>query len=145
MKEKLEISQNKINELLKTDFTSSHGGSLEINKINGEVILLFTSLYCTHCIDLLPELNEINSLLENSSMVLFTDGKIQEIREMVEFFNWTIPVVSYDEYNLNNYIPDIKLPFMLVLDGNKNVLSHGTIYNKTDSLLFLNSSSQRVK
>lgn len=144
MKNKSTLSQNKINELFQEEFISFDGSVLNINEINSGVILLFTSLYCIHCIDLLPELNEINNVMENSSLILFTDGKAHEIREMVEFFKWNFLVVNYDQDNLKTFFPDIKLPLMIALDENKILLTHGTIYNKTDFILSTKTAFHRV-
>jgi thiol-disulfide isomerase/thioredoxin len=103
-----------------------------LERIEGKKVVFFTSLYCLYCIDLLPHLNDIMKLSPDFSLILFSDGSVSEIADMINYFNWKFPVISFEEQVINRYLAGIKYPFMIVLNENNDLLTKGTIYNKID-------------
>ncbi|WP_405081975.1 hypothetical protein ACI48J_04985 [Paenibacillus chitinolyticus] len=120
------------NSLLHENLTAYNKENIKICDFKEPVILFFTSLSCVHCIDLLPNLNEISDLDTQAKIILFSDGEIEEIADMRQYFNWEFTVIPYDDAEKQNLFTDLKFPFMAKFDEHKNLITQGTIYNTDD-------------
>ncbi|MFS0838078.1 TlpA family protein disulfide reductase [Paenibacillus sp. 1P03SA] len=95
-------------------------------------VLLFASVYCTHCIDLLPHLQKIAETYPTFSIRLFTTGDEEDHRSMREFFGWDFPVSTMDQSDMEAYFEVTALPFMLLVDESDLVAAKGVVYNADD-------------
>ncbi|KQO10862.1 TlpA family protein disulfide reductase [Paenibacillus sp. Leaf72] len=130
-----EIDEDLLGAFLTLKFIDSKGEKSTISRGEGETILFFTSLYCIHCIDLLPHLIEIQKLVEESTIILFSDGSSEELSDMINYFDWPFQVLRYEESNMEDYFPQVMLPFTVILDTNNKVKHVATIYNKNDFMV----------
>ncbi|MEY9093273.1 TlpA family protein disulfide reductase [Paenibacillus sp. RC84] len=95
-------------------------------------VLLFASVYCTHCIDLLPHLQAIAENHPSFSIRLFTTGDEEDHRSMQEYFSWNFPVSTMDQSDMEAYFEVTALPFMMLVDESDSVAAKGVIYNADD-------------
>ncbi|MFE6799870.1 TlpA family protein disulfide reductase [Paenibacillus chitinolyticus] len=95
-------------------------------------VLLFASVYCTHCIDLLPHLQTIAENHPTFSFGLFTTGDEEDHRSMKEYFGWEFPVNTMDQSDMEAYFQVTTLPFMMLIDKSDIIAAKGVIYNADD-------------
>lgn len=103
------------------------------NKIHA---LIFTSVYCVRCIDFLPYIKEMYDK-HDLEFILFSDGDLEEIKEMKDYFNWTFPIVKMDE-KISNIFNISFLPFVMFIDESMRIINKGVIYNDSDFKTILN-------
>ncbi|WP_336125591.1 TlpA family protein disulfide reductase [Niallia taxi] len=77
-------------------------------------VVCCVSLYCKVCIDLLPDLNELNG-----NFTLITDGSQEDIREIQNAFNYKFPVISVDHDDFHELIQNT--PCILFIDENNKI------------------------
>ncbi|MVO98601.1 TlpA family protein disulfide reductase [Paenibacillus lutrae] len=95
-------------------------------------LLLYTSVHCVHCIDLLPHLNKIAENYPSFSIQLFSTGDEGDHQSMSDYFGWDFPIYSMDQSDMNAYFEVTFLPFMILVDQTGTVAAKGVIYNADD-------------
>ncbi|MEC0231973.1 MULTISPECIES: TlpA family protein disulfide reductase [Paenibacillus] len=95
-------------------------------------VLLFTSMHCVHCIDLLPHIQTMAENYPDFSFRLFSTGDEEDHRSMSEYFKWEFPVYSMDQSDMEAYFAITFMPFMMLADRAKTVVAKGVIYNADD-------------
>jgi len=107
-------------------------------EIAGNSALIFISLYCTFCNDLLPHLKNISEKYD-LKVILFTDGNVEENNEMIDYFEWQFSVFTISQDEMIEYFKIKNLPYVLVINQNNQVVSHGNIYDeKMFNLIYKN-------
>ncbi|TPH12475.1 alkyl hydroperoxide reductase [Brevibacillus laterosporus] len=102
--------------------------------------LVFVSVFCSYCIDLLPHLRSI-SQRQNMQLYLFSDGEIEDHAEMVDYFEWEFPVIQLKHNEMNEIFEVTYHPFLLFADSKGVIVSKGDIYNAVDIHKILESVS----
>ncbi|MEK5640210.1 hypothetical protein BK138_28360 [Paenibacillus rhizosphaerae] len=92
-------------------------------------VLLFVSMHCTHCIDLLPHIDAMTQRNPSFSFQLISTGDEEDNRSMVEYFGWEFPVCSLDQGDMEAYFAVTYLPFMILVDESGKVTAKGVVYN----------------
>lgn len=103
-------------------------------------VLLFVSMHCAHCIDLLPHLSDMVSQHPDFSFQLFSTGDKEDNQSMIEYFGWEFPVHTLDQSDMEAYLSVTYLPYMLLIDDSDKVIAKGVIYNAEDFEQLLHNS-----
>ncbi|WP_239617148.1 hypothetical protein [Cohnella mopanensis] len=79
------------------------------------------SLYCSHCIDLLPELVEA---IRNHRIpfALITNGSVPENMEIAEHFKTAFPIASIEENEIYDLYKVIETPYFYKVHASGEVL-----------------------
>ncbi|MED1666023.1 peroxiredoxin family protein [Brevibacillus laterosporus] len=121
-------------------FTNWDSSKLELNFLPKGAALVFVSVFCSYCIDLLPHLRSI-SQRQNMQLYLFSDGEIEDHAEMVDYFEWEFPVIQLKHNEMNEIFEVTYHPFLLFVDSKGVIVSKGDIYNAVDFHKILESVS----
>ena len=130
----LELNSS-IPSLILEDF---NGEYLTLNSYKKPTILIFVSLYCEHCVDLLPY---IGLFKEQYNMVLFSNGDKEDHQEMNEYFQWQFPLISMNINEMKEIFKVEFLPFVNIYNAEGILISKGVVYKESD-LKFLIESVQ---
>jgi len=121
------ISETSIPQLVRKSYSG------ESIPILGSVrqLLVFISVYCEHCIDLLPHLNTIR---ENHpiQLSLFSTGDDDDHNEMAEYFNWSFPIFHMELQEMEHYFGIKKLPAVVIVNEHGVILHKGIVYHASD-------------
>lgn len=115
------------------------GEEFDLVQVSKPLALLFVSVYCSHCVDMLPDVSYLHSKL-GLQIVLFTNGNNQDIEEMVDYFKWQFPCISLDEELMESLFNVVVFPFLILLDSTGAVEKKAVVYNKADMLFLVNHS-----
>lgn len=85
-------------------------------------LLLFLSLNCLKCIDLLPYIEKVQEKF-TGNITVFTNGTEKENEEIINFFNFNIPFLSIEDDHYQKYGVFTK-PFFYIVN------SYGKIIHK---------------
>jgi len=108
----------------------------EIFRSPGPVALFFVSLYCVHCVDLLPHLREIRES-HGIPIVLFSNGDDDDHEEMSKYFAWDIRTVSLDKDAMEEAYEVTAFPFCIVADETRRVAAKSVVYTAEDFAFLL--------
>ncbi|WP_025850994.1 TlpA family protein disulfide reductase [Paenibacillus ehimensis] len=106
--------------------------SYTLSALSSFTAFIYVSMYCTYCIDLLPQLTHVQEKHSNCSIFLFSTGDEEDHRSMVEYFQWNFPIFHMDQSDMEEYFRVKYLPFMMLINKTGNVVSKGVIYNERD-------------
>jgi len=107
-------------------------------------VLVFASLYCIVCVDIMPYLKDIDNTFSHEFM-LFCNGSIEDHKEMAEYFQWDFPVIQLYEPQMEALFGVSVTPSLLVVDGSGNIISR-TIVKKSEEInQVLKSVTVKVK
>ncbi|AKF95753.1 redoxin domain-containing protein [Brevibacillus laterosporus] len=112
-------------------FTNWDSSQLELKFLPKGVALVFVSVFCSYCIDLLPHLRSI-SQSQDMQLYLFSDGEIEDHAEMVDYFEWDFPVIQLKHQEMNEIFKVSYHPFLLLTDSKGVIISKGDIYRAED-------------
>ncbi|MED1789909.1 alkyl hydroperoxide reductase [Brevibacillus laterosporus] len=121
-------------------FANWDSSQLELNFLPKGAALVFVSVFCSYCIDLLPHLRSI-SQRQNMQLYLFSDGEIEDHAEMVDYFEWEFPVIQLKHNEMIEIFEVTYHPFLLFADSKGVIVSKGDIYNAVDFHRILESVS----
>lgn len=93
--------------------------------------LIFASLYCLTCVDLLPSLKEISKKYP-FDFILFSNGTLDDHKEMVEYFAWDFPVIELDETHMGKLFNVPTTPSLLLLKSDGSVIEQFPLKKKED-------------
>ncbi|WP_340388618.1 thioredoxin-like domain-containing protein [Paenibacillus sp. FSL E2-0151] len=94
----------------------------------------FITLHCVYCIDLIPCLNEIKEKYPAIDIVLISSGSQEDHKEMVDYFQWTFPVVEMEKLEMHKHFDVTMQPYMMIADANRTIHSSTVVYNTEDVL-----------
>jgi thiol-disulfide isomerase/thioredoxin len=106
--------------------------NIELNSLPGQKVLIFISLHCTYCIDLLPHLRELSENYNSYNFVLLSAGEVEDHREMINYFDWKFPVVHFDLNKMETFFQVTAMPFMIFADSEGKVFNKGIVYNSNE-------------
>jgi thiol-disulfide isomerase/thioredoxin len=92
------------------------------------LLAIFVSVFCTHCVDLLPSLKELSN---EHQILLITNGSSEDNRDMIEYFEWTFPVLSLTNDEVNEYFNVSYFPFVVVYKDELVILK-SVVYSLAD-------------
>lgn len=118
--------------MLPTRSIQSFAGSFyKLEELDKPHILVFISMYCSYCIDLLPHLSNIQQDHNDHQLMLFSTGDDEDHKDMIEYFKWDFPVFHMDQDEMENLFDITLMPFLLVTNQ-RNVRHKGVAYNADD-------------
>ncbi|ETT61191.1 MULTISPECIES: hypothetical protein [Paenibacillus] len=91
-------------------------------------LLIFISIYCVRCIELLTNLNKLKSI-SDLPLIIFSDGDKKENREIGEAFLDQISIISITEEQMYKDFQIKTHPSYIILGENKNFIESGNIIN----------------
>lgn len=94
--------------------------------------LLFISMHCMHCIDLLPSIERMKKNHPKVSFCLYSTGDEVDNQSMIDYFEWNFPVYSLDTSGMEDFFKVTYLPFVVIADNRGSVMAKGVIYNDQD-------------
>jgi len=120
--------------------TFSHIVDFEGNKVvlssERPQLFLFVSLFCNHCVELLPQISILEKKIPGIELVLFCNGDEEEHRDLKEYFKWNFPIVYMEpedailEYDVQSF------PYMILIRNQQKVLGASlTEWDKYENLL----------
>lgn len=115
------------------EYIDQYNRIVRLDKIKSKKVLIFVSIYCIRCIQLLPNLNEILNM-PDVYPVIFSNGEQDENLEMSELFPKQISIISLSEQDMINDF-EIKLhPSYIIITDNHldtgNIQSIEQLINK---------------
>jgi len=121
--------------------TNWNGDEMELRTFEGRKMLIFLSLYCSHCVDFLPQLTEIMAGYP-MNYLLFTDGDDSDHSEMADYFHWDIPMISMSASAMEKELSISKTPFLIYLSEKNIVLNKGVVDCFPDFEKFLENTKE---
>ncbi|MEC0231595.1 thioredoxin domain-containing protein [Paenibacillus alba] len=118
-------------EILTQTFRSYDGNDIELNFASNGATLICLSLYCSHCVDLLPQISVIREQ-SGLEVYLFIDGDKEDLVELSEYFQWDFSLILLSTDQMFSCFQVSHHPFVIVVDGYGIVKSKGIIYNAED-------------
>lgn len=103
-------------------FVNWNGDNVRIQN-NKHVSAFFISVYCSHCIDLLPYLNYAEEKWDGD-IILFSNGSDEDHEEMVKYFKWGFNVVSITEEQMEKQFNVASKPCVILIDEKKRIYDH---------------------
>lgn len=128
------VDMPKINQ--NTTFENWDSSKVDLFKNNRKSVLIFTSLYCVVCVDLLPDLKQLSSEFD-ANWVLFSNGTLEDHEEMVAYFEWEFPVVRLNPPEMETYFDVKGTPSLIVLESDGTVLVNEIVKTKEDIVRIL--------
>src|SRR5690242_570032 len=86
-----------------------------LHSLQGNAIIIFLSVSCTSCVDLMPQLLEMKKNISDS-FVVFCTAKNDVIEEMIEYFQWEFPVIHLSASLMDQYFSINKLPSFVFIN-----------------------------
>lgn len=124
----------KIGSIIKGEnYTDQNQKSINIIKYDTKVLMLFISMYCVRCIDLLPYLKDVSNI-EGTSVVLYSTGSFDDHKSMEEYFGWDFPVIAINSEEMNKDFGVHLHPFCMLVDVHHAVINKGPVFNYDDVL-----------
>ncbi|ADM68055.1 hypothetical protein GMA19_00171 [Paenibacillus polymyxa E681] len=118
-----------VGSLLPSQKVKAYTGELyQLDILDKPQIMVFISMYCSFCIDLLPHLSQIQQKHRDYQLMLFSTGDDEDHRDMIDYFKWDFPVFHMDQSEMENWFDITQMPFILVTHWNK-VICKGVAYD----------------
>ncbi|CAM4449569.1 thiol-disulfide isomerase/thioredoxin [Paenibacillus endophyticus] len=119
-----------------------HELTIPVFQTEGKTALLFISLHCMHCVDLLPYIKKIQNNYP-FTFFLYSNGDKDDHAEMVEYFGWDFSVITASVEKMETIFHVAALPFGILCDENKRVIEKSVVYNDAGfDFLFQSTSLQ---
>lgn len=100
--------------------------------------VLFLSMYCSICMELLPELIRISPEI-GKRFVLGITGTPEEIQEIRNHFGFDFPVISLRAKEMEGVYRVYATPFLYAISAEGIILSKGTADVYEDFITFVNA------
>ncbi|MGZ9586637.1 TlpA family protein disulfide reductase [Paenibacillus marinisediminis] len=110
-------------------FINYNDTNIQISDYKENTALVFISLHCMQCIDLLPSIQELIDKLK-IPFILFSTGDVEDNIEMANYFNWEFPVISINTKQLEEIFKITYLPFLMIIDKNHIIKNKGVVLDK---------------
>lgn len=83
------------------EYLNWNGDKVSFEPQGSRLCLIFLSLYCLRCVDLLPHIGDIVAKhAMDIRFVVLVDGDYETNKEMVDYFNWSMPVVQVESQEM---------------------------------------------
>ncbi|MNW56440.1 hypothetical protein D3C74_341550 [compost metagenome] len=112
------------------EYSDQNGQLVQLNTLKGTKILLFVSMHCVRCIELLPQLRDLRLL--NTNIVIFSTGDQEDHRELDDFLQNKWSIVSLSSEQMEEEFEVKTHPFCIVADANGRILNKGNVYSGED-------------
>ncbi|MNP11834.1 hypothetical protein D3C76_1040420 [compost metagenome] len=120
-----------LGELLTTkEYSDQNGQLVQLNTLKGTKILLFVSMHCVRCIELLPQIRDLR--LSNTNIVIFSTGDQENHRELDDFLQKKWSIVSLSPEQMEEEFEVKTHPFCIVADANGRILNRANVYSGED-------------
>lgn len=117
----------------KKKYIDHNNKTIRLDKIKSKKVLIFVSIYCIRCIQLLPNLNAILDI-PNIHPIIFSNGNQEENIEMSELFSKQVPIISLSEQEMiDDFGMKLHPSYMIIANGkieNGNIQSIEQLINK---------------
>ncbi|MNO12386.1 hypothetical protein D3C76_19960 [compost metagenome] len=90
-----------------------------------DTVLIFLSTYCVRCLNILPELNKLESI-PGTSIIIFSDGDHYDNQDIKKVFSIKFHLISVSETQLEEEIDVTVHPFFALVN------KEGEIYYKNE-------------
>lgn len=114
------------------DYIDQRGNDLNLHSIRERKVLLFISMHCVRCMELVPELQQIH--MPQIRLILFSTGSDEDHNELDEFLQRKWPIISLSSELMEQDFLIRSHPYGLVADDNNQICDKGTIYSSNDLL-----------
>ncbi|MCC3374575.1 hypothetical protein [Cohnella sp. REN36] len=101
---------------------------------DGRTALVFASLHCLDCIDLLPHLAAAARGMPEYTLALFTTGDETDNREMQRYFGWAFPVYSMAQGEMGRRYAISALPCAILTDERGRLAASGAVHDAAELL-----------
>lgn len=105
---------------------------IDLKKKNKSSALFFLSLTCNTCLKLMPQINDIRKEYDEYLYYIFTDGQLEDNREISDYFEWYFPVIKQSSNEMLHNFNITYNPFVILVNSNGIVESKGVIYESSD-------------
>ncbi|MBD8500059.1 TlpA family protein disulfide reductase [Paenibacillus arenosi] len=101
-----------------TDQLEDYKGNPIMIQQHMSTVFIFVSLYCSYCVEFLPEIATLTEKCPDVDVILFCNGTIEEHDEMINYFDWKFPIVYMEPTEAERRYDVGEYPFiMLIKDG----------------------------
>ncbi len=114
------------------DYIDQSGNALNLHSIRERKVLLFISMHCVRCMELVPELQQIH--LPQARVILFSTGSDEDHKELDEFLQRKWPIISLSSEQMEQDFLIRSHPFGLVANENHQIIDKGTVYSLNELL-----------
>lgn len=97
-------------------------------------LLLFATLHCADCLELLPQLEAAAGVLSMYRTILLLAGDPREVRELATYFGWTFDVYPVQARELQEGMGVQVFPLAILDIGDGRVARAAAVHNKADIL-----------
>ncbi|WP_410770612.1 hypothetical protein [Fontibacillus sp. BL9] len=112
------------------EYIDQRGNAIHLHSIRETKVLLFISMHCVRCMELVPELQQIT--LSHARLILFSTGSDEDHKELDEFLQRKWPIVSLSPEQMEQDFLIRSHPFGLVADENQQICDKGTVYTSNE-------------
>lgn len=97
-------------------------------------LLIFASLFCADCIELLPHLASVAAALPEYRLMLLVAGDPKEVREMSEYLGWTFEVFPVNVSEMHEGMGVRVYPYAIIDVGDGKIARAGTVHDGQEIL-----------
>ncbi|MNW41597.1 hypothetical protein D3C74_187410 [compost metagenome] len=112
------------------EYSDQNGQLVQLNNMKGTKILLFVSMHCVRCIELLPQIRDLR--LPNTGVVIFSTGDQEDHRELDDFLHNKWSIVSLSPEQMEEEFEVKTHPFCIAVDEHGRILNKGNVYSGED-------------
>lgn len=116
--------------IINKEYSHRAGKRFNLLSIKGEKIVLFISMHCVRCIELLPHIQALH--LPNVNVVVFVAGDRDDHEELADFFQNKIRVTMLSTEQMEQDFQVYTHPFCIVVDEQGMITNKGNVYNGED-------------
>ncbi|MDQ0089833.1 CheY-like chemotaxis protein [Paenibacillus anaericanus] len=127
------------------EYSDQNDQLINLYKHKGKKVLIFVSMHCVRCIELLPEIRTVR--LPNTSVIIFSTGNQEDHEQLDDFFQRKMKIVSLTSVQMEQDFSVTTHPFFIVVDEHQQVCNKGTVYTGKDllELVSANEGEKRKK
>ncbi|CAM4492425.1 hypothetical protein [Paenibacillus xylanexedens] len=120
------------------EYLNWNGDHVSFEPQGSRLCLIFLSLYCLRCVDLLPHIGDIVTKQSmDTRFVILVDGDYETNKEMVEYFNWKMPVVQVESQEMGTEFAVYETPTVQIYSADGNRISSGIADEAKDVHFYL--------
>ncbi|GIO86516.1 hypothetical protein J25TS5_34480 [Paenibacillus faecis] len=112
------------------EYVDRSGRVLSMHSIQGMKVLLFISMHCVRCLELVAELQEIQQ--PSARFLLFSTGNDEDHQELDEFLQRKWPILALSPEQMGSDFLIRTFPFVLVADEHQRICHKGTVYTSRE-------------
>lgn len=131
--------------IMNKEYNDQNDQLFNIYNLKGKKALIFVSMHCVRCIELLPEIRSVR--LPNTSVIIFSTGNQEDHEQLDDFFQRKMKIVSLTSEQMERDFSVTTHPFCIVVDEHQQVCNKGTVYTGKDllELVSVNGEVRRKK